>query len=239
MGERRTAARGRLAVGHVWACARGGIKFGSVYLRDGEGLSAANIAILGEVQRQIECCKGPWVFGGDWNMPPEDLVEWANAVGGVIVATEAPTCCSKSAGSFSKIDFFIVKAELVRVVEEPAVKEEFGIKPHSVVELTLKANPRSLMVRELARVSTFPTERPIGCVEGEHQWGDAIQRCESANTQDELDGAWRLAVDGFEEELILMHGLSGKDADKHRGRAAEPRFPRKPMVGGGRTTSHT
>eukprot|EP00973_Karenia_brevis_P061226 8512703-Karenia_brevis.AAC.1 len=67
---------------------RGGIHFASVWLRDSEGLTAENLAILEEIACAIGKLRGPWIIGGDWNIDPDVLrsTNWLRVIGGVIVA---------------------------------------------------------------------------------------------------------------------------------------------------------
>ena len=45
----------------------------SSYLRSGEGLSKANAAILAEIGKALQVMNIPFIWGGDFNMPPETL----------------------------------------------------------------------------------------------------------------------------------------------------------------------
>ena len=54
-------------------------------------------------------------MGGDWNNDKEDLLSFAEAVGGVIVAPPIPTC--KSGLSESIIDFFIVSRGMATKIQ--------------------------------------------------------------------------------------------------------------------------
>ena len=49
----------------IGAVCRGGIHAGSIYLRNSEGLSERNLAILEEVARVVAGLRGPWLIGGD------------------------------------------------------------------------------------------------------------------------------------------------------------------------------
>ena len=82
---------------------RGGFHLGSIWLFDSQGASQQNLAVLGAAAEQLALLRGPWVIGGDWNMPPHDLAAtgWPDLVGGTIVAPELPTCNGKVYDYFS------------------------------------------------------------------------------------------------------------------------------------------
>ena len=42
---------------------RGGLHLGSIYLRDSEGVSEANLLLIQEVAVQLKLLRGPWVLG--------------------------------------------------------------------------------------------------------------------------------------------------------------------------------
>ncbi len=73
----------------------------SLYLRDGEGLSEENLAILGDVGEHIEAHAGmPHLLGADFQCPPAALARagFAENVGAMIMATGHPrgTCRMKN-----------------------------------------------------------------------------------------------------------------------------------------------
>ena len=65
--------RRRLHFPHVQAVMRGGIHCGSMWLRDSEGLSPENLALLDEASLAISQLRGLWIVAGDWNISPDTL----------------------------------------------------------------------------------------------------------------------------------------------------------------------
>ena len=220
---------GSAAAGHIWACFRGGLKAISVYLNDGQGMSAENMDILDAVAAEVRTARGPWLAGGDWIMPPKRLEAWANSLGAVVLATKEDTYASGAARS--KIDYFIVPAELVGEVVRPRVVQETTVKSHWPVALGLKAHPRALAKRTLAKVATFEVEKPIGCVRGVVDWSAAGEACRGATNQESLQEAHDAVVGCIEDELVLVHDLVAEDAESHRGRVGKPKFVKVPVVG--------
>ena len=87
----------RMAFAHAAAVLQGGLHIGSLWLKHSEGLSEDNLAILQVAAQALSKLRGPWVIGGDFNMPPEALEAsgWIGLIKGVIVHTEAATCNGK------------------------------------------------------------------------------------------------------------------------------------------------
>ena len=74
----------RLALAHVSAIWKGGLHVGSAWLKQSEGLSEENLGILQVLAQALTKVRGPWLIGGDWNVPPETLQRsgWVSLVGG-------------------------------------------------------------------------------------------------------------------------------------------------------------
>ena len=77
---------------------RDGIHLISVYLRDTEGLSQANLDILHSLAATISELQGPWLIAGDFNLEPSLLRQsgWLQLVKGVVHAPPDPTCGLKT-----------------------------------------------------------------------------------------------------------------------------------------------
>ena len=148
----------RLHFAWVGAVMRGGLHCGSIYLRDSEGLSPSNLAILGAATAAICALRGPWILGGDWNMTPATLIasNWLSTVDGVIVAPELPTCNS------SVYDFFVISKSLVHAVAGGQRIEDAGLHPHWPVRLLLRGDARRYLVRRLVRPQLIPAVLPHG-----------------------------------------------------------------------------
>ena len=84
----------------------------SIYLCESEGLSSENMSILEAAAVALGTATGPWIVGGDWNMPPQLLLQsgWLEIVQGVIVAPDPPTC------NDSVYDYFVVHWSLAHAV---------------------------------------------------------------------------------------------------------------------------
>ena len=78
------AYQARLKVAWVNAGRKGGLHVISIYCWTAEGMTERNKGLLTEVQRVTKLLKGPWVLGGDFNMTPTSLEEWAKQNRGTI-----------------------------------------------------------------------------------------------------------------------------------------------------------
>ena len=144
----------------IGAICKGGLHCGSIYPIVSEGMSATNCDLLQAVVEDLASLRGPWLVGGDWNMPPDVLVAsgWPQFVNGVIVAPPTPTCRGNTN------DYFVVSAELAHAVGGAAVVGDMNYVPHSPVRLFLRSAPRSILVRRLAAPSRFGPTLPQGCL---------------------------------------------------------------------------
>jgi hypothetical protein len=98
----------RLHFAWIGAVIPGGVHLGSIWLKDGQGISPLNLSILEQATIAIGRLRGPWILGGDWNIEPSELLAtgWLKTVGGLIVASAAPTC------HIRKYDFFVVSSAI-------------------------------------------------------------------------------------------------------------------------------
>ena len=105
---------GRLASTWVDGIVRDGLLILSVYLWHGEGFTDRNRALLYAAGVVIKRHGGPWVLGGDFQNPPEDLHyemwDWLKSVGGEVCAPGNVTC--KSAHGGRTIDYFIIDSRI-------------------------------------------------------------------------------------------------------------------------------
>ena len=104
--------------------------------------------------------RGPWILGGDWQCTPDELrsTGWLNIVKGVIDAPTAPTCGDRV------MDYFVVSECLSQVwaIVVACVIGDQTFGPHSPVRLIVKANSRTVMVRELKVPVGFSADLPFG-----------------------------------------------------------------------------
>ena len=117
-----------MVVGYIHAVVKGGFSLFGVYLRCGQGLACDNSCTLSKLERAIAVCQGEWCATGDYDNAPEDLYEFAAAVGGVILKAPYPTCCA--GGSESFIDFFIVSEGLASKVSGYWMDDHASMSPH-------------------------------------------------------------------------------------------------------------
>ena len=147
-----------IAAAWIGGVIRGGIHCVSVYLRDSEGLSEANLAILTQLAALLKSLSGPWLVGGDWNLQPELLrdARWLDLVHGTVHAPSQPTCHS------STYDYFVVSATLNPAVVGVQRIADAGLCPHSPVRLLLRGDARRPMVRKLVRPPRINGVLPFG-----------------------------------------------------------------------------
>ena len=151
--------RHRIGAAWVGAVVKGGVHNFSLYLKDGEGMSDTNAAVLTQLAAAIAAVRGPWIVGGDWNMTPQALMEsnWPKIVRGHVHAPTLPTC------NDSTYDFFLVSHHLNDAVAGVTRLSDGGCKPHWTVRLYLRGNARARAVRRLISLmkslASFPTGR--------------------------------------------------------------------------------
>ena len=143
----RDLYRHRIAVAWVDGIVKGGVHCVSVYLRDSEGLTPANIAILDELAVVVRSLRGPWIIAADWNLQPQTLADslWPELVGGVVFATTLPTC------NDSTYDYFVVQRDLASSVVGVQRIEDGGMHPHFSSRLFIRGDARRYAVRRLIK----------------------------------------------------------------------------------------
>ena len=148
----------RLTLAWVDAVVRGGVNCMSIYLRSAEGMSAANQAILEQAAAALNAFTGPWITGGDWNIPPETLADsrWLDIVGGVTFATQLPTCNDNT------YDYFVVHHSLAHAVVGVQRLENGGMNPHWASRLVLRGDARRIAIRELVKAPKVEGALPAG-----------------------------------------------------------------------------
>jgi len=206
--------------------ARGGLAVASVYGEVGTGLKG-NTDLLDELEAKIALLDCLWVVGGDFNLPPpKALEEFAKRTGGVVVATERPTCDAGKDGSV--IDYFIVHAELQHLVKVRLFDDGL-IRTHKVVSLAINSKVRELLQLEACEFKRFAVDEPIGCrrqecapmAPGEDATLDERAELWYASAEEELMRVFDLIPDG-PEGAAELEGYCG------RGRPAA--YARRPVV---------
>jgi hypothetical protein len=131
------------------------IAFISLYLISGQGLSQDNLEILAEIRAFVKFWQIPFIIGGDFNLPPEDLIDsgFEVEISGEIRQVKTPdgealhTCTS---GSGRVLDYFIVATSILAATSQPEIDLTTPWRPHSGIELTVHRTPRALQARLLA-----------------------------------------------------------------------------------------
>ncbi len=207
--------RHRVCLGWADGVVKGGMHFASVYLRDSEGLTPANMAILDELAVALRSLKGPWIVGGDWNIPPEVLAaaRWPETVGGKIFATGLPTC------NESTYDFFVVHHSLAHAVVGVQRLEDGGFTPHWATRLLLRGDARRYAVRKLCKPPLVPGALPVGPQLRPPSY-DEVRRLVDEGAADQAMVAW------YANARLEWTALVGTDL-----RHFSPRFKWLPAAG--------
>ena len=129
------------------AIVKGGVHNLTAYLRHSQGLSEANLLLLGHAAAALGAVSGPWIAAGDWNMSPETLAQsgWLKVVGGVVFAKTLPTC------NASTYDYFVVSKGLEPSVAGIQRIDDAGRHPHWPSRLLIRGDARRPMTRHLIR----------------------------------------------------------------------------------------
>jgi hypothetical protein len=199
----RDGMRHRLALSWVDTVQRGGLHFLSMWLRDSEGLSTANMELLEEAAGALRSLKGGWIAGGDWNIEPEVLraSKWLEMVGGVIFATPLATCNN------STYDYFVVHKSIAHAVVGVQRIEDGGMNPHWVARLLVRGDSRRHMVRKLLKPSRVDALLPEGPQLRPPSYQAVFDKAEDPTT---LDDATRLWYASARIEWNRMTGMDKK-----------------------------
>ena len=103
--------RARFQMKHFGAVCRGGIHFGSCYMHcNWEHNRTFNLDLLQCIGAMLATLRGPWIIGGDWQCPPDELRDtgWLKTVKSVIYAPDAPTCDDRV------LDYYVVSEDLAQ-----------------------------------------------------------------------------------------------------------------------------
>ena len=222
----RTRVEGR----HVGILCRGGVHIFSVYLHTAQGLSDPNKELLKQLARLVKMTRGPWIIGGDWNLPPEALAEagWVDEVEGKIIATKAPTCGA------ARLDYFVIDRRLGPAVAYIKKLTGFGISPHHPVRLALRAEARSLLVRAMVAPRKIPAYLPQGCLT-EQQCAGSVLEVPGEPGPNWVAPTLTLRIqrwfDCAEQVWVDILGKEGEERQKMTGRARGPKFVWKCALG--------
>ncbi len=153
----------------------------SIYLEDGAGLSAANLAHLEAVGNCI-AAQGddmPFVAGGDMQMDPSVLAAagFATRTNSVMVASRDPRGTCRTSRTATELDYFFVHEDMAKGLKSVrAVNDNPITRPHVPVRITF--HPRLVTARALTlrMPPRLPTERVVGPVPPPPDWSDVQQR---------------------------------------------------------------
>ena len=220
----------RFCIRWLGAVCRGGLHLVSVYLRDSEGLSQANLDILHHVAAAISGLQGPWLIAGDFNIEPNLIRQsgWLQLVRGVVHAPAQLTCGLK------RFDYFISSENLACAVVGVANIIDVGSHPHSPTRLFLRAALRKIMIRSLCKPAEFSAMLPAGCPPAPPDYSQIAPELAYNSHSDDCD---RLNVDfvewvrRVEYELADICGLEGRTRDAACCRCEGQRFAMKPAMG--------
>ena len=220
----------RICVRWLGSVCRGGLHLISVYLRDSEGLSQANLDILHSVAATISELQGPWLIAGDFNLEPSLLRQsgWLQLVKGVVHAPPNPTCGLKT------YDYFVSSDSLAYAVVGVANVIDEGSYPHAPVRLYLRAAPRAIMIKCLCKPTKFGAALPAGCLPEPPDYSAIAPgqgSVPSLGSSGRFNADFVAWVRKVEDELADICGLEGKAREAATGRATGPRFAFKPALG--------
>ena len=190
----------RMHFSFVNAVLRGGIHCWSIYLRDSEGLSPENLALLEEAAAIVSALRGPWVIAGDWNVEPGALLAsgWVDLINGVVVAPQLPTCHNHT------YDYFVVSKNIAHAVAGIQRIEDAGLFPHWPSRLLIRGDARRHLVRQLVRPEFVPAVLLAGPLPRSRAlFPSGIDATAAAS--DSASGGWHVAAG--EEWRSLMGGL--------------------------------
>ncbi len=140
----------------------------SVYLRDGEGLSEGNLAILAETGRHVlmQGEGAPFVIGGDMQMSPQTaaVAGLGEKIHATLVASGCKRGTCRTAKGKSEIDYFYMEQGLARGIKEVATVEATRIRTHVPVRVTMHprlTSAKALVVRKPPPLSTERLHGPL------------------------------------------------------------------------------
>lgn len=153
---------------------------------------------------------------------------------GVICAPVAPTCGDRV------LDYFVVSERI-----HHAVKHVFNVgdtlcTPHSPTRILISVDARVMMVRQLKVPMGFGARLPHGPVADVPCFPTALVDATSDEAKVDDSDHRSLSVLGtdhagmiarMEDELTSIEGISGKDAEKRKGRAGGPKYVWKHVAG--------
>ena len=157
-----------------------------VYLHTAQGLSAANLGVLKQIEVLVKLMALPCIIAGDWNMPWSTLADAPflhNLHLQVVKPSGVQWTCRNPKGT-SIIDFFVISRCLEAAVLGSWVVSDVPWSPHAGVALELSARPCSFRAFRLVTPKPWPLHdegfrKALGTFHPE-LWSQALDRAEAA-----------------------------------------------------------
>ncbi len=219
------------------------IRLISCYLKHGKGACTANAATLASIGAVIERCGDdePCIAGGDYNMPPEELLgtEVDRRVSATLFCPDTERGTYRTAKAKSTIDYFLISDRVAAAVDDVATVEGSGVKGYVPVHVMLKPKMTSLRALHIRAPPKLATERVYGPLPMVPDWclprtqaKAALEaaRADAADVGEWLERAYASWADRAEEELEGFIGVQlPKKVRDPRGQnwSGAPSFRRK------------
>ena len=207
---------------HAWLGLgkRGGIHVFSIYGWTGEGMSARNKELLGELARMTAMTKGPWVVGGDLNLAPEQMQKWCTDNHAYACCPDSPTCNLKT------LDYFLVHRSLADAVVGTQCISDLGGRPHHGVRLILDIQSKDSRTWRIRKPAQIPSGLPAGCRRFTPTYSLA-KALGPKPTLEQVSKATQQWYDLAESEWVDILGLDDTEAVAYRGRSEGASFVQK------------
>ena len=216
--------QGRFRAAMVQAPGYCDIIVGSVYLRVSEGLSPANLDILGQIGAVISSSSLPALIMGDMNMGPAEFMgsDFLGRLSARLLVGNRPTCVTRYSQSI--IDFGFTTRWLWRAVDQIKVTPSRHIATHRPVSIRLIGAAAEEKITSMDVPRRLPTVFPFGPLLEFPVHADpwpsvaaVIDQAESiikagpseSSKDGALAGAYRAVVDALEATICLQCGTEG------------------------------
>ncbi|CAK0882358.1 unnamed protein product, partial [Prorocentrum cordatum] len=212
--------RSRFQVGVVSTGLGVPVYFISLYLTTKVGLTEPNLTHLERLLGGIAGLQGPWVVGGDWNLEPAEVQEWARLAQGVAVAPDIPSCEGRV------LDFFVVSRVLGNFVRSVDVVDGTAIRTHVPVMLRLHGLHAEAKVTRAVLPTAYPIVLPPPTRPAPPEVGDSAWPWEAGGFPSDLHAATLARFQRAEAYLSCLHG----SGSRKEGRCHGLREQRAPFV---------
>ena len=139
------------------------VVLGGIYATVGLGMQGAS---LGSARQMLSCVatvRAPVCVMGDFNMTPDELQLSGVLQGtGLDIMLPRDTELTCTSGHGRMLDYALVDHKLKALIHDFALDPTTPWRPHSGLRLAIKARPRQVLVRALARA---PCPVAVGCGE--------------------------------------------------------------------------